>query len=240
MYAIIDQHPSVFELYTRRLRACGVLHVGEAAAIKKQAETCVLRKSAFFVYAALKLVSRYMGEKYALSALEPGVNVGLMDAGNKVHAYQVTIDVRRSSEATLKECTSVQVPVDERRISQRWDWFAEGEQNSKACCSTGVPRSMLRAIGRVLSKLPWTGFDLHPKVAELMAQRSASIQDGRGIMWGTAEVSATERGQRKAKHCSRIVFDRRWPSVLCSWRAITCALAVKMWSAVSLGTDRRR
>ena len=64
--------------------------------------------------------------------------------------------------------------------------------------SQGIPEAKLRAlevncetkIGKLITHLPRDGGKFHPQIVKIFDAREKSIDEGKGIDWGTAEALA--------------------------------------------------
>jgi 2-oxoglutarate dehydrogenase E1 component len=69
------------------------------------------------------------------------------------------------------------------------DWSAYAQIDWTERVPTGVELARLKALGAKLTTLP-SGFTLHPRVAQLMANRSKMLQGESPLDWGAAETLA--------------------------------------------------
>ncbi len=69
------------------------------------------------------------------------------------------------------------------------DWSAYAQVDWTERVSTGVELARLRALGERITTLP-QGFTLHPRVAQLMANRRRMVQGELPLDWGCAETLA--------------------------------------------------
>jgi 2-oxoglutarate dehydrogenase E1 component len=69
------------------------------------------------------------------------------------------------------------------------DWSAFAEVDWTERVPTGVELARLRAVGERITSVP-TGFTLHPRVAQLMANRRRMIEGEQPLDWGCAETLA--------------------------------------------------
>ncbi|GMH76819.1 hypothetical protein TL16_g07208 [Triparma laevis f. inornata] len=97
---------------------------------------------------------------------------------------QFTLD---SYEADF-EASKTYVSQDSDWLASRWKGFKSPKQQSRIR-ETGVDIDTLRKIGKVVSTVPET-FTLHRQMKKIFAGREKTIDEGKGIDWGTAESMA--------------------------------------------------
>src|ERR1700719_4297831 len=69
------------------------------------------------------------------------------------------------------------------------DWSAYGQVDWTERVATGVEPARLRALGERITSYP-QGFSLHPRVAQLIANRRKMVQGEQPLDWGCAETLA--------------------------------------------------
>jgi 2-oxoglutarate dehydrogenase E1 component len=69
------------------------------------------------------------------------------------------------------------------------DWRPYRDQPWRAAAHTGYPLARLQALGQLLTRVP-EGFDLHPRVAAIMAGRRQMAEGQLPVDWGMAETLA--------------------------------------------------
>jgi 2-oxoglutarate dehydrogenase E1 component len=106
-------------------------------------------------------------------------------------------DLDKMRAEVLGRLTSAQGLAKEQRPRQRnvslgpvWKGMTKANSHVDWNAKTAVPRDVLNRIADATSKTPET-FTVHPKLQRLLAaRRSAVVEAGKGIDWGTAEMLA--------------------------------------------------
>jgi 2-oxoglutarate dehydrogenase E1 component len=78
-------------------------------------------------------------------------------------------------------------------VSSTWPGFkapAELKEETVVTKTTGVESDVLKHIGRVTGSFPPKDFSVHPNLGKILKARSASVVDGEGIDYATAEALA--------------------------------------------------
>mgnify|MGYP005991599357 CR=1 FL=1 len=83
-------------------------------------------------------------------------------------------------------------------LATRWKGFFRPNQQSKVRY-TGLPREELDTIGKGLVAIP-DDIEMHANVKRIFQQKAKSLQDGKGIDWGTAEALAFGSLLREGKN----------------------------------------
>jgi 2-oxoglutarate dehydrogenase E1 component len=109
----------------------------------------------------------------------------LIDEGviTREDAVAMIEDYRNSIEHGVVVSRPVLCGLDH---SYRVDWRACSGDDWRAAADTGVPRDKLLALGEQLLKVP-EGFELHPRVAKIWAERRKMAQGDQLANWGFAE-----------------------------------------------------
>jgi 2-oxoglutarate dehydrogenase E1 component len=76
----------------------------------------------------------------------------------------------------------------ENWVTEEWSAIKEVDY-AKYYKDTGVELSKLREIGRRITKLPKDGH-FHPQIVKVFKAREKSIEEEKGIDWGTGEALA--------------------------------------------------
>ena len=86
------------------------------------------------------------------------------------------------------EASKTYVSKESDWLASKWKGFKSPKQQSRIR-ETGVDLDTLHKIGKVVSTVPET-FTLHRQMKKIFKARETTIDEGKGIDWGTAESMA--------------------------------------------------
>ena len=127
----------------------------------------------------------------------------------------ITTEVHAAYDKAFEDSKTWQTPKDDW-LSSKWEGFKSPGQRSRIR-ETGIHIDRLREVGLKTSTVP-DGFKLHRQLDRILATRRKTVEEGKGIDWGTAEAMAfgtlllegnhvrltgqdVERGTFSHRHC---------------------------------------
>jgi 2-oxoglutarate dehydrogenase E1 component len=147
----------------------------------------------------------------------------LMKDGTATEAelQAITAEVHAAYDKAFEESKTWQAAKDDW-LSSKWDGFKSPGQRSRVR-ETGIHADRLREIGAKIGSVP-EGFVLHRQLEKILAARRKTVEEGKGIDWGTAEALAfgtlllegnhvrltgqdVERGTFSHRHC--VLHDQK-------------------------------
>lgn len=78
----------------------------------------------------------------------------------------------------------------EQWMTEEWAKIKENDIKFDFLHDTGYGVDALNKIAADITKLPQDGGKFHPQIVKIFQAREKSIQEGKGIDWGTAEALA--------------------------------------------------
>lgn len=95
--------------------------------------------------------------------------------------------VRRELEKAYESSKTHKFAIEEW-TSEEWEGIKQVASKTKDL-QTGVPNQRLRDLGLKITTLP-DDYKFHPTVKKIYEVRKKSVEEGKGIDWGTAEALA--------------------------------------------------
>lgn len=134
----------------------------------------------------------------------------------------IMAEVHAAYDKAFEESKTWTAANDGEWLASKWEGFKSPGQRSRIR-ETGIHVDRLREIGLKVSTVP-DGFVLHKQLEKILAARRKTVEEGKGIDWGTAEALAfgtlllegnhvrltgqdVERGTFSHRHC--VLHDQK-------------------------------
>lgn len=95
--------------------------------------------------------------------------------------------IKKELERAYEASKSHKFTLEEWK-SEEWEEIKKVDKHGRVK-DTGIKTSILKDLGEKITTLP-DDWDFHPQVRKIFDARRKSIQDGKGIDWGTGEALA--------------------------------------------------